>query len=424
MKTLFVDCGMGAAGDMITAALYDLLSDEEKALFIDKIGKLNIENVSFDVTQTEKCGITGSHVKVVINGEEEISEDVHDHSHHHDHDHDHELHHDHDHDHNHNHDHIHDKHHHSHTSYKDICDRVDTFDVSDKVKDDIKSVYNLVAEAESKVHGKPVSDVHFHEVGSLDAIVDISAVSILLEMIGADKIVASPVHVGSGKVRCAHGILPVPAPATAEILKGVPIYGGRIQGELCTPTGAAILKHFVNEFGDMPVMSADKVGYGMGNKDFEVANCVRVIKGELGKDKDVILDLSFNVDDMTPEEIGFATEILLENGARDVFTVPVIMKKSRPGHWIHVICSVSDKDKMVELIMKHTTTIGIRENECARNVLSREIKVIDTPFGSVRVKESSGYGSNKEKAEFDDLAKIAREKGISLFEVKKIISSL
>lgn len=405
MKTLYIDCGMGAAGDMFSAALIDLLSEGEKEEFLNKIKALNIPGVSYEITKTEKCGITGSHVKVLVNGIEEESHDDHDYHHDHDHHHDHE-------------------HSHHHTFYKDICAIVDAFPVSDKVKGDIQAIYLNIAKAEGKVHGKEISDIHFHEVGSLDAVTDIAATCILMEMIGADKVYASPVHVGSGKVKCAHGILPVPAPATAEILKDIPIYGGRIQGELCTPTGAAILKHFVSEFGNMPPMAVSQIGYGMGNKDFEIANCIRMFLSDTPASQDEILDLSFNVDDMTGEEIGFAIEVLMENGARDVFAVPVTMKKSRPGHWIHVLCMPEDKELMVSLIMKHTTTIGIRESISHRNVLDRKMKTLDTECGSVRIKCSSGYGTGKEKAEFEDIAGIAREKGMSLYEVKKLISSL
>lgn len=404
MKTLFIDCGMGAAGDMLTAALYDLLSESERKTFLDKIQGLNLHDVSFEVSKAVKCGITGSHVTVKAHGEEEVSEDYHDHEHQHDHEHHHHT--------------------HAHTSYAEICEIIDSFNVSDKVKEDVKKIYLIIAEAESKVHGSTISDIHFHEVGSLDAVVDITAVAVLFEMIGADKIYASPIHVGSGKVHCAHGILPVPAPATAEILKGVPIYSGKIMGELCTPTGAALLKYYVDEFKSMPVMAIDAIGYGMGNKDFEVANCVRILLSKESKEEDTILNLNFNVDDMTGEEIGFAIDILMENGARDVFAVPVTMKKSRPGHLITVLCVPSDKEKMVSLIMKHTTTIGIRETLCQRNVLDRNFKTLETEMGSVRVKTSEGYGALKSKIEFDDLAKIAKEKGLSLYEVKEMLKNL
>ena len=185
------------------------------------------------------------------------------------------------------------------------------------MKADAKAVYALIAEAESKVHGHPVEQIHFHEVGTMDAVADVVAVCILMEMIDADSITASPVHVGSGSVRCAHGILPVPAPATALILSGIPTYGGQVQGELCTPTGAALLKHFVSSFGDRPVMAVEAIGYGMGKKDFERANCVRAFLGESAGSRDRIVKLECNLDDMTGEAVSFAMQALLKAGALD-----------------------------------------------------------------------------------------------------------
>ncbi len=283
MKTLYLDCGMGAAGDMLTASLYELLSQEEKKDFIDQMNHLGIPGVEISAEEMVKCGITGTHMKVVVNGEEEES-----HDHHHEHDHSHEHHHDHEHDHNHEHHHDHDHHHehshehhhhHSHNSMHNIEHTVEDLKVSERVKSDIIEVYKLIAEAESDAHGVPVSQIHFHEVGTMDAVADITAVCLLMEKLGVEKVVASPIHVGSGHVHCAHGILPVPAPATAYILKGLPIYGGEIQGELCTPTGAALLKHFVNEYSGIPNIHIDKIGYGMGKKDFAMANCLRSMIG-------------------------------------------------------------------------------------------------------------------------------------------------
>ncbi len=283
------------------------------------------------------------------------------------------------------------------------------------------AVFNLIAEAESHAHGMPVSEIHFHEVGTMDAVADIAAVCLLMDKLAVDEVVVSPIHVGSGQIKCAHGILPVPAPATAYILKDVPIYGGAIQGELCTPTGAALLKHFATRFGNMPVMKTQAIGYGMGKKDFEAANCVRVMLGESGACGDEILELSCNVDDMTGEAIGFAMERLFEAGAREAFTIPVGMKKSRPGVLINVICSESEKEKVVEAIFKHTTTIGIRENRMNRYVLDRRIESVETEFGTVKCKVSSGYGVERRKFEYEDIARIAKEKGLSVEEVRRVL---
>jgi len=283
------------------------------------------------------------------------------------------------------------------------------------------AVYELIAEAESHAHGVPISEIHFHEVGTMDAIVDITAVCLLMNEIAPDEVIVSPVHVGSGKVWCAHGVLPVPAPATAHILKDVPIYGGRIQGELCTPTGAALLKHFATRFGDMPVMKPQAIGYGMGKKDFDAANCVRAMLGESEGKTDSVLELSCNVDDMTAEQIGFAMERLFDGGALDAYTIPIGMKKSRPGTLIRVMCQEQDKENLVPLIFKYTTTIGVREIKTQRYILNRSVTTLETPYGTIHRKDSSGYGVSRSKYEYEDLARIARAHGICM---EDIISSL
>lgn len=272
MKTLYIDCGMGAAGDMLTAALIELTENKEETL--KELNGLKIPTIEYILEESTKCGIKGSHMSVKVDGveEDEHMHEHHDHEHHHEHCHE-------EHDHEHHHDHEH-EHHHEHHGMHDIEHIVSHIDVSDKIKSDILAVYNIIAEAESDAHGCPVSEIHFHEVGSMDAIADVTAVCFLMDKLNPEKVIASPVHVGSGTVKCAHGILPVPAPATAYILRNVPIYGGEIKGELCTPTGAALLKYFAAEFGNMPIMTTERIGYGMGKKDFERANCVRVMLGE------------------------------------------------------------------------------------------------------------------------------------------------
>ncbi len=413
MKTLYLDCSMGAAGDMLTAALLELIPDAED--FIKELNALGIPNVSIKRETAVKCGITGTHVSVTVHGEEEESHDVHGY---HDHIHDHE-HYDHNHE-NEHHEHHHHDHHHS--TLHDIEHIIkDHLNLPQKVQTDAIAVYTLIAEAESKAHGRPVTQIHFHEVGTMDAIADIVAVCLLMNKIAPDKVIVSQIHVGSGQVRCAHGILPVPAPATAHILQNVPIYGGSIRGELCTPTGAALLKHFADSFGEMPVMQTTAIGYGMGKKDFEAANCVRAMLGETNYKQGQICELSCNVDDMTAEAVGFAMEQLFQEGALDVYTVPIGMKKSRPGTLIHVMCQEKDKEAIIKSIFKHTTTIGIRESSLSRYVLDRSIQTINTPYGSVRCKISSGYGVERRKYEYDDLSRIAKEQNISLSEAEALI---
>ena len=454
MKTLYLECGMGAAGDMLTAALLELMPDPEAA--VAELNGLGIPGVQFSKEAVSKCGIGGTHMTVKVHGEEESEEMFHHHhehhdhlhehehddesachEHHHDHEHiheGHEHHHDHTHEHSHEHTHGHthehahehgdDGHtHHHHSSLHDIehivCGHLN---IPDQVKQDVMAVYGLIAEAESHAHGVPVTEIHFHEVGTMDAIADITAVCLLMNKIAPDQVIVSPVHVGSGHVHCAHGILPVPAPATAYILNGVPIYGGAVKGELCTPTGAALLKHFATRFGDMPVMRTEAIGYGMGKKDFEQANCIRAMLGETEDAGDSVLQLECNVDDMTAEELGFAMEAILAAGALEVYTVAAGMKKSRPGTILCVLCHEDAKETLVRVIFRNTTTIGVREHRCSRYTLKRSFETVQTPYGDVQKKLSSGYGVTREKYEYEDLARIAREQGLSLAEVRKSIA--
>ncbi|MBQ6430567.1 MAG: nickel pincer cofactor biosynthesis protein LarC [Oscillospiraceae bacterium] len=390
MKTLYLDLGMGAAGDMLSAALLALLPAPDP--FVEKLNAAGIPGVRFVKENSVKCGITGTGLRVLVNGEEE-GEHLYDHEHH--------------------------AHHHSGVS--DIAHIVNEhLRVPDRIKKQITEIYERLAAAESRVHGVPVTDVHFHEVGTMDALADITAVCVLIDELSPEKIAASPVHVGAGHVKCAHGVLPVPAPATAEILKGVPVYGGEIKSELCTPTGAVLLKYFVDMFGDMPVMNVERIGYGMGKKDFETANCVRALLGECKEHARDIIELSFNVDDMTAEEIGFAMDVLYEKGAKEVFTVPVGMKKNRPGTLICVLCEAERRNEIVAAVFKHTTTIGIRENPMKRYLLERDVETLETPLGTVRKKTSHGFGIERSKIEYDDLARIAKENGISLREARRI----
>lgn len=408
MKTLYLDCSMGAAGDMLAAALLELLPDPDT--FVAELNALAIPDVKFSREASVKCGITGTHLQVTVHGEEEGA-----HDHHHAHSHSHDHHHDHAHAHHHDHAHIH----HHHASLHNIEHIVrGHLSLPATVADNVMAVYRLIADAESKAHGKPVSEIHFHEVGTMDAIADITAVCLLMHRLAPDEIIVSPVHVGSGQVHCAHGILPVPAPATATILQDVPIYGGSIQGELCTPTGAALLKHFANSFGDMPVMRTSAIGYGMGQKDFPAANCVRALLGERSAASDDVIELCCNIDDMIGEAIGYAFDKLFAAGALDVYTIPIGMKKSRPGHLLHVICREADKDALVRALFAHTTTIGIRENRFRRYTLDRRIETIETADGPVRRKCSTGYGVSREKFEHDDLARIADAQGLSLREAE------
>ena len=415
MTILYLDCGMGAAGDMLTAALLELLPDPDA--FVRSLNVLGLPGVRFEKETVSKCGISGTQMHVLINGEEE---GAHEHGHHEEHAHEHHEEHAHDHGHEHHEDHDHGHAHHVHRSLADIEAVVRGLSVPEAVKEDVLAVYKLIAAAESKVHGRPVSEVHFHEVGAMDAVADITAVCLLMNELSPDEVVVSPIAVGSGHVRCAHGILPVPAPATELILRGCPIYAGNAKGELCTPTGAALLVHFAGRFGTLPPMAAKAAGYGMGHKDFEQANCLRALLGQSSGKTDTILELSCNIDDMTGEAVGFATEQLLEAGARDVYTVPIGMKKNRPGLLLRVICVPENRERMLELLFRHTSTLGVRENVMTRYILDRREEVVSTPFGEVRRKISSGFGTVKAKFEYEDLKRIAQSEGIGLGEAQAL----
>lgn len=466
MRTLYLDCSMGAAGDMLTAALLDL--HPEPAKFLARLNGLGIPNVTFEVEKAARCGISGTLMRVKVGGKEEASEDfnhelLHDHCHHHSRENFHEeshehhseahcehsefCHHEHDEEnshrehshsaeHCHHHEHsehhethspehseLHHEHHHEHHGMADIEKVVNSLAVPEAVKRDVLAVYKLIAEAESKVHGRSVTEIHFHEVGAMDAVADVTAVSLLLHELAPERIAASPVCTGFGQVKCAHGILPVPAPATALLLQGVPSYGGQIRGELCTPTGAALLKHFATSFGSQPAMRVEKLGYGLGKKEFQAANCVRAALGETAETSttDEVLELKCNLDDMTAEALAFAAEELLAAGALDVFTAAIGMKKSRPAVLLTCLCRAAEREKFIRLIFRHTTTLGIRETLCKRSVLTRELKTLETDLGAVRVKCVSGYGVHRAKIEHDDLAKIAQSKKLSLSEAEKLV---
>ncbi len=429
MKTLYFDCGMGAAGDMLTAALIELFPNRDA--IADELNHIGIPGIFFIPAESKKCGIKGTRMHVMYRGAEEgethslgglhhehSHEPSHEHSHSHDHTQEHSHSHDHTQEHSHSHDHTQE---HAHNGMTEIKHILSHLNLSKKIRADVLAVYDLIAHAESEVHGVPVDQIHFHEVGNMDAIADITAVCYLINQLKVDRIISSPIHVGSGQIKCAHGILPVPAPATALILKDVPIYGGEIRGELCTPTGAALLKYFASDFGPMPMMKTTTIGYGMGKKDFPVANCVRAMLGETAGQTDSIVELSCNLDDMTGEELGFAMEMLLAGGALDVFTLPIQMKKNRPGHLLRVICREENRDELVRIIFCHTTTLGIREQRLNRYTLDRSTSIVDTPYGPIRQKTASGYGVERKKFEYDDLARVAKEQGVGIREILKNI---
>ncbi|WP_029233262.1 nickel pincer cofactor biosynthesis protein LarC [Butyrivibrio sp. VCB2006] len=404
MKTLYLECKMGAAGDMLGAAILGLFDDSEA--IVNELNTIGIDGVEYKLEITDKCGIQGNHLRVLVHGKEELPDDIHEgHDHSNASQHDVENHQD-----------------HAHRTLYEIEDIIENMNLDKEIKSDIREVYELIAEAESSVHGVAVDKIHFHEVGDMDAIADITATCYLMHKLSPDKIIVSPINVGSGVVKTAHGILPVPAPATAHLLMEIPYYESEvIKSELCTPTGAALIKYFADEYSAQPVMTVKKIGYGTGNKDFPQANVLRAVLGETTDESEYVLELICNIDDMTAEEIGFATEMLFEAGALEVYTIAADMKKNRPGTLLYCVCKQDSRELMIEKIFKYTTTLGIRENVCNRYVLAREVKKIDTPYGEVRKKYAYGYNVTRSKLEYEDLAGIARRTGKSIIDLKKEI---
>ena len=386
MKTLYLDCGMGAAGDMLGAALLELHPDPDD--FLRRLNALGLPGVVSSRERVSRCGVMGSQLHVMVYGEEEGEPDLQSHV---------------------------------HRDLPEVEEILNAVSVSDSVREKALAVYQSIAEAESAVHGTSVKKIHFHELGQMDAIADVLSVCMLLEELAPDRIIVSPICVGSGYVRCAHGLLPVPTPATARLLVGLPTQTGLEEGELCTPTGAALLRCFADDFGPMPPMRVERIGYGMGHKSFSHLNALRAFLGE-SEEKDALLWLlQCNLDDMTGEELGFAQEELMKAGARDVWTSAIGMKKGRPGVLLSVLCKEEKKEELLRLLFWHTTTLGVRCFPCERYELEREFSTKETLFGDVTVKHAFGYGVSREKAEYEDLARIAREKGLPLRDVKNRI---
>ena len=424
---LYIECKMGAAGDMLMSALYELLSDTQKKEFVNTMNSVFGDDVQICPETKNTCGINGTHIHVLALEAEEgcdhiddykVSDhDVHTDCHKHNH-HENTIH----------HEHSHEHHHYSFMSVKHI---IEELEIDKDVTTNALKVYEIIGNAEAHVHNSTLENIHFHEVGSLDAMADVVGCCLLFHYLKPDRIICSPIHVGNGTVKCAHGILPVPAPATAEILKGLPYYTGNINSELCTPTGAAILKYFADSFSDMPPMAIQNIGYGIGNKQFDTANAVRVFIGDqytaknidnsYGYVSDNILEISCNLDDMTGEELGYAMDVLLEAGALDVFFTPIYMKKNRPAVMLSCLCKTEDRDKFTDLMFKHTTTRGVRYADYTRAKLNSAFEKIHTDAGIVRRKISTGENVVKAKLEFEDLRKIADALDLSIEDVRKLV---
>ena len=374
MKIAYLDCYSGIAGDMLLGALIDagVPADALRA----EIAKLGLEGVE---VQAEKCvrrGITGTDVKVVTG---------HDHAHRH---------------------------------LSSIVKMIEGSDVTDRAKERAVTIFRRLGEAEAAIHGVPIEKVHFHEVGAVDAIVDIVGACIGLDLLGVEKLYCSALNLGSGTVRAAHGVMPVPAPATAALVKGLPTYSDGPAVELTTPTGAAILSTLAEGFGAMPAMAISSVGYGAGDKDFpDRANMVRVVVGDISDatESTEIFVIEANVDDMSPEWAGYVRGQLLEQGALDVTLTPAFMKKDRPGYQIQVLAKPDDRDRLGDLLLAETTTLGIRYYPAQRRVLERSWKTVSTIYGDVRVKVASESGLIRNFApEFEDCKRLAESQKVPL----------
>ena len=376
MKIAYFDCSAGAAGNMIVAAMLDagLDCDFLKA----QIGTLSIEKLDISIKRTIRGGLDAVKFEPVLPKQ------------------------------------------HQHRNIKDITGIIEQSGISDGAKATAKRIFEKLARAEVAVHGMKLSEVHFHEIGGLDSIVDIVAAAVGIEALGIEKVYCSPLRVGGGTVKCEHGTLAVPAPATVELLKGVPICGGPIDAELVTPTAAAVLTTIVDEFGPLPAMRGISVGYGAGSMDpSEFANVVRLIVGEAATEDSVEADcvcvLETNVDDVTGEVLGFVMERLVAAGALDVFTMPIVMKQSRPGVVLSVICRVADAERLERLIYEQGVTLGIRRQVLTRSRLRRDFVAVKTDFGEITVKRGwLGDRVVSAKPEFSKCAAAAKKHGVAV----------
>lgn len=429
-RILYFDCFSGISGDMSIGALVDLGLDPSD--IVKEIQKLGVKGYEIEIKKTSRHAISGTDVKVTLAGEGPGA-----HDHHHD-DHDHHSHEDHGH------------HHHGdeERNLAEISRIIRESTISDRAKNLSIAIFTEIARAEAAVHGKKVEEVHFHEVGAIDSIVDIVGAAICIDMLKVDRIFCSPIHEGQGFIHCRHGRLPVPVPAVVKMLEGsgITVVTEEIQAELVTPTGLGILKTVAEGCGKIPEMRVERVGYGFGKTDTGSLNALRVILGTTGsleeaqtentaasadpggravlsgeKIRDRVSLLSTNLDDSTGETLGYVMERLMESGALDVYFTPIQMKKNRPAVMLSALCRTKDTERLSDIILMETSTIGIRIQELERITLKREISAVSTELGEVRVKSVSVGGLERVQPEYEDCAKLARENNRSLQEVYEIV---
>jgi len=397
VKVLYFDCFSGASGDMIVGALIDagVSIDELRAA----LGSLSIDKDAVWTDRVQRAGVEAT--KFQVRGEDPGG---------------------------HHHHHAHDggvataAHAHAHRTLQEIYALIDGSRLSATGRDRAKALFARLGDVEGSIHGSPPDKVHLHEVGSLDSIVDIVSTVHAMELIGADRVVASPLNVGSGTIRSAHGLFPVPAPATTRLLEGVPIYSGTQRAEMVTPTGALLITSYASEFGGIPPMKIAKIGYGAGARSFEdTPNVLRVLIGEAdaAAPSHTVVVIEAEIDDMNPQIFGVVMDKLLASGALDVFYTPIQMKKNRPGTLLSVIAPPPVREQLTSVIFRETTTIGVRYREMTRECLDRETHTVTTPFGDVRFKIARRGGQVLNASpEFDDCVRLAEASGRSVKEVQ------
>jgi pyridinium-3,5-bisthiocarboxylic acid mononucleotide nickel chelatase len=400
-RTLYLDCFAGASGDMLVGAMLDSGLDFE--LLRSALLKLGVEGYELSLGRVDRSGISAAKFDVHLTGEPQQ------HGHHHNHDHSHGEH---------SHEHRRQSHHRSLSEIKGI---ISSSNLSELVKQRAQAIFQRIGEAEAKIHDVPIETVHFHEVGAIDSIVDIVGACVAFDALKIERIISSPLHVGSGTFQCAHGTYPVPGPATAELLKGIPIYSKDVEGELVTPTGAAIISTLAEGYGSMPMMKIENIGYGAGTRDYpKFPNALRAIIGELEEDADrtpgAVTIIEANIDDLNAQVFGYLMEKALAAGALDIFYTPAQMKKNRPGVLLTLLCNPPDRERMCDLIFRETTTLGVRYRNEHREILTREFVTVETEYGPIRVKVSRARDGRVMNAspEFEDCRVAAEKSGVGL----------
>lgn len=428
VKTIYFDCFSGASGDMLLGALVDLGLDVE--LLREELGKLPIEGYRIETRRVDRSALSATKVDVIVGDRVEGPDGV---------VHRHEPGHDHDHADGHSHAHSHYPLHHedaasdpsdeSHTrTLPEILLLIDSSSLSAQTKQRAGQAFRRLGESEARAHGTTPDDVHFHEVGAVDAIIDIVGSMAAFELLGIERFLCSPINVGGGTVTFSHGVYPVPGPATLDLLRGVPIYSGAVQKELVTPTGAAILTTVVESYGPLPAFVAERVGYGAGTRDVpRHPNVLRAVigkqeRGETETDRIVVIEAA--IDDTTPEAIGYFMEKALADGALDVYVTPVLMKKNRPGFALTVLAEPADLDRISRLVFRETTTIGLRHREVSRRVLDRQRVLVETPVGPIHMKVARLDGDIVNAApEYDDCHEAAVRTGRPLREIQSMATA-